>query len=266
MKYIITENKIQKFLSNILDSINIRVVTDGKEMVFPSGKYILQQPPRMWNEYIKQFGPIYVMKYNGVYYVVQYQTDRWMISDESGYIISENDFIESLGIRKFGINLEILIELKTKNELDYQNIRETKNSDIDVSILKEENDISNKLMKIVYKKGVLDATMLVGDYQRLLNMISPNEIPIEMKADAIKDYLERNSDGYGLGTHEIGLDPILWKETYDEIHQIEYLGNSGVIVQVWGGHNYSTDIGEYGISYEALPHEILNEILFMITS
>ena len=116
MKYIITESKIKEVLLSILNVIHIREITDGREMVFPSGKYILQQPPRMWNEYIKQFGPIYVMKYNGVYYVVQYQTDRWMISDESGYIISENDFIESLGLSKFGFNLTQLIKLKNKIE------------------------------------------------------------------------------------------------------------------------------------------------------
>jgi hypothetical protein len=162
--------------------------------------------------------------------------------------------------------MELLITDRNNVGNIFKGLTPVKVSTLEEKVIKEENERENKLMKIVYKKGVLDATMLVGDYQRLLNMISPNEIPIEMKADAIKDYLERNSDGYGLGTHEIGLDPILWKETYDEIHQIEYLGNSGVIVQVWGGHNYSTDIGEYGISYEALPHEILDDIIFTITS
>jgi hypothetical protein len=108
--------------------------------------------------------------------------------------------------------------------------------------------------------------MLVGGYSDLLKRIAPNEIPIEMKGEAIVGYLDQNSDGYGLGFSEIGIDPILWKETRDEIHQIEYLGRSGVIVQVWGGYNYDTDIGEYGIPYDALPHEILDEILTTITS
>ena len=132
--------------------------------------------------------------------------------------------------------------------------------------LKEENNSANKLTKFLYKKGVFEASQMVGSYSNLLKRIAPNEIPIEMKAEAIVDYLDSNSDGYGLGFGEIGIDPILWKETRDEIHQIEYLGRSGVIVQVWGGYNYDTDIGEYGIPYDALPHEILDEILQTIMS
>lgn len=132
--------------------------------------------------------------------------------------------------------------------------------------LKEENNRSDKLLNIVYRKGVLEATMLFGSYSDLLKRIAPNEIPIEMKAEAIVDYLDGNSDGFGLGFSEIGIDPILWKETVEEIHQIEYLGRSGVIVQVWGEPDYQTDVGEYGIPYEALPHEILDEILTTITS
>jgi hypothetical protein len=147
----------------------------------------------------------------------------------------------------------------------FKGLTPVKVSELNESILKEDEN-SNKLMEIIYKLGVYGATSLVGDYQTLLNMISPNEIPIEMKGDAIVYYLDRSSDGYGLGFSEIGIDPILWKETSDEIHQIEYLGNSGVIVQVWGGYKYDTNIGEYGIPYEALPHQILDEILMTVTS
>ena len=111
MKYIISENRIKEILSNILDNIHIRVVTDGREMVYPSGKSILGNPPHIWNDYIRILGPIYLMKYDENFYVVQYQTDGWMISDESGYNISENDFIESLGLEKFGFDIDQLINM-----------------------------------------------------------------------------------------------------------------------------------------------------------
>ncbi len=111
MKYIISENRIKEILSNILDSIHIRVITDGKEMIYPSGKEILGNPPHIWSDYIKMFGQVYLIKFNGNFYVVQYQEDRWMISDESGYIISENDFIESLGLEKFGFDIDQLINM-----------------------------------------------------------------------------------------------------------------------------------------------------------
>ena len=110
MKYIISENRIKEILSNILDNIHIRVITDGKEMIYPSGKNIMGNPPRIWNEYIRIFGPIYLIKFYG-WYVAQHQTDGWMISDESGYVISENDFIESLGLEKFGFDINQLINM-----------------------------------------------------------------------------------------------------------------------------------------------------------
>ena len=116
MKYIITESKIKEVLLSILNGIHIREITNGRDMVYPSGKEILGNPPMIWNKYIEAFGPLYIIKYGGNFYVVQYQTDRWMITDESGYTISENDFIESLGLSKFGFSLTQLIELKKKIE------------------------------------------------------------------------------------------------------------------------------------------------------
>lgn len=162
--------------------------------------------------------------------------------------------------------MELLITDRNNVGDIFKGLTPVKVSTLDEKVIKEENENANKLTKFVYKKGVFEASRMVGSYSNLLKRITPNEIPIEMKAEAIVDYLDHNSDGYGVGFGEIGIDPILWKETKDEIHQIEYLGRSGVIVQVWGGYNYDTDIGEYGIPYDALPHEILDEILSTITS
>jgi hypothetical protein len=111
MKYIISENRIKEILSNVLDNIHIRVITDGKDMIYPSGNSILGNPPMIWNKYIKEFGPLYIIKYGGVFYVAQYQKDGWMITDESGYNISENDFIESLGLENFGFDVDQLINM-----------------------------------------------------------------------------------------------------------------------------------------------------------
>ena len=112
MKYIITESKIQKLISSILDNIHIRVVTNGDEMTYPSGKYILSNPPRIWNEYIKHFGPIYVMKYDGLYYVVQYQTEGWMVvRGDDGRVLNEKYLIDLMGLSNFGFDLNQLIGL-----------------------------------------------------------------------------------------------------------------------------------------------------------
>ena len=111
MKYIITESKIKEVLLSILNGIHIREITDGRDMVYPSGKEILGNPPMIWNKYIEAFGPLYIIKYGGNFYVAQYQEDGWFISYESGYNISENDFIESLGLEKFGFDIDQLINM-----------------------------------------------------------------------------------------------------------------------------------------------------------
>jgi len=252
MKYILTENKLKDLLNSLLYNIRIRIVYDGKDMVYPNGKPIFNNSPQMWDRYLRHFNnPFIVIIHDGEYFVAQKQSgNEWLIQNDIQGLLNERQLIEILGLNKFGINLDSLIYLKMKNES--QNIQENKNQ--------------NNLTKFVYKKGVFEASQMVGSYSNLLKRIAPNEIPIEMKAEAIVDYLDSNSDGYGLGFGEIGIDPILWKETVEEIHQIEYLGRSGVIVQVWGEPDYQTDVGEYGIPYDALPHEILDEILTTIIS
>ena len=61
---------------------------------------------------------------------------------------------------------------------------------------------------------------------------------------------------------ELGIQPILWRETQDEIHQIEFFSDKRVTVQVWEGYNYDTDGGEYHLPYERLNKDELTLILY----
>ena len=61
---------------------------------------------------------------------------------------------------------------------------------------------------------------------------------------------------------ELGIEPILWRETQDEIHQIEFFSDKRVTVQVWEGYNYDTDGGEYHLQYERLNKDELTLILY----
>jgi hypothetical protein len=61
---------------------------------------------------------------------------------------------------------------------------------------------------------------------------------------------------------ELGIQPILWRETQDEIHQLEFFSKNKVTVQVWEGYNYDTDGGEYRVSYEMLNKDQLMLILY----
>jgi hypothetical protein len=111
MKFIISENRIKEMLSNILDNIHIRVVTDGKDMKYPSGKNILGNPSHLWNNYINEFGPIFLIKYDEKFYVAQYMTDGWLIVDEIGRGYSQEQFIDKLGLSHFGFDIYTLIDM-----------------------------------------------------------------------------------------------------------------------------------------------------------
>ena len=62
--------------------------------------------------------------------------------------------------------------------------------------------------------------------------------------------------------NELGIEPIIWRENRDEIHQIEYFSILGCLVQVWGGYNYNTDEGEYNIKYYSMNKDQLTLILY----
>ena len=68
--------------------------------------------------------------------------------------------------------------------------------------------------------------------------------------------------GGPMGYTELGIQPILWRETQDEIHQMEYFAGNRVIIQVWEGYNYDTDGGEYRVPYEMLNKDQLMLILY----
>jgi hypothetical protein len=61
---------------------------------------------------------------------------------------------------------------------------------------------------------------------------------------------------------ELGIEPILWREDENEIHQIEFFSDKRVTVQVWGGYNYDTDEGEYHLPYERLDKDQLMLIVY----
>ena len=68
--------------------------------------------------------------------------------------------------------------------------------------------------------------------------------------------------GGALQYNELGIEPILWRETQDEIHQIEFFSDKRVTVQVWEGYNYNTDGGQYYLQYERLNKDELTLILY----
>lgn len=62
--------------------------------------------------------------------------------------------------------------------------------------------------------------------------------------------------------NELGIQPILWRETRDEIHLLEYFSGTRAVVQVWEGYNYDTDGGEYQVFYHSMNKDQLMLILY----
>jgi len=117
--------------------------------------------------------------------------------------------------------------------------------------------------------------------EKLQNMTKAVGVIQMVKSIGLKDYFEK-VDGLDFMTedeiiktiqecvditgpmqyNELGIQPILWRENRDEIHQIEYFSGLGCVVQVWGGYNYNADEGEYNIKYYSMNKDQLTLILY----
>jgi hypothetical protein len=125
--------------------------------------------------------------------------------------------------------------------------------------------INKTIIKLIDTEGILKTIDVVGDYDTLKELLGDYEIPKQFKVDAIKGYID-NQTGGGIHLGEIDEEPIPYFENNDGYHQIEYLGPSRAIINVWGGYNGQTDKGEYGKRYEDLPEKSLDDIIEMISN
>jgi len=118
--------------------------------------------------------------------------------------------------------------------------------------------IKDKLIKLIDETGIVSAARYVGGYDELKRLLGDYEIPYDMKIDVIQELVSQ--DEYeGINLFDFG-GPISYKEDSEGIHQIEYLGRSKAIINIWGGYEFSMDKGEYGVYYENLPEKALNDI------
>ena len=118
--------------------------------------------------------------------------------------------------------------------------------------------IKDKMIKLIDETGVVSAARYVGGYDELKRLLGDYEIPYDMKIDVIQELVSQ--DEYeGINLFDFG-GPIFYKEGSEGIHQIEYLGRSRAIINIWGGYEFSMDKGEYGVYYENLSEKALNDI------
>jgi hypothetical protein len=125
------------------------------------------------------------------------------------------------------------------------------------------NNASKSIIDLIDREGIITASKFVSGYNNLKGLLGDYEIPKRLKIDAIKGYID-NQTGGGIHLGEIDEEPIPYFENKDGYHQIEYLGPSRAIINVWGGYNGQTDKGEYGKRYEDLPEKSLDDIIEML--
>jgi hypothetical protein len=123
--------------------------------------------------------------------------------------------------------------------------------------------INKTIIKLIDTEGIVNAIDIVGGYDILKELLGDYEIRTQLKINTIKKFID-NQTGGGIHLGEIDEEPIPYFENDDGYHQIEYLGPSRAIINVWGGYNGQTDKGEYGKRYEDLPEKSLDDIIEII--
>lgn len=158
------------------------------------------------------------------------------------------------------------------NEFPYQEIYDfltdaysekmTKAYDYMIDSIPDLNEsIKDDIIKILDSEGINTASQLVSGYDNLIKLLDGYEIPKETKIITIRDYLKPI-----LGVNLLGIDeqPIPYKETNSEYHEIGYIGNNFVGVERWGGNKNQTFNGEYEVRYEDLPEKTIDDILDIV--
>lgn len=123
--------------------------------------------------------------------------------------------------------------------------------------------LDDKIINLVNSVGIMSATSFVGGYEKLFKILDKYEVTNDMKIRLIKDYV---GDKDGVGLNNINMEDIMFKDDDNEQHVVIYLENNGVLVNIWSGHDYDTDSGEYILSYEELPDNVIDEIYSAVIS
>jgi hypothetical protein len=125
--------------------------------------------------------------------------------------------------------------------------------------MKTQEKLREKLRLMTNKIGLIQMVKSIG----LEELFEKTEGFDFLTEEELRKSIQECVDIVGpMGYTELGIEPILWRETRDEIHQIEYFSGNRVKVQVWEGYNYNTDGGEYHVKYEMLNKDQLMLILY----
>ena len=127
-----------------------------------------------------------------------------------------------------------------------------------INTLISEDKKGETIRNLIDKMGISDAIKLVGNYY----LIEPYLKEID-KVNYIKEKVSQICDEFGangFGLVEVDSAPIFYGEDEDELRQIEYLGRKQLYVDVYSSDTNS-NLGDFKVSYESLPGQILDELV-----
>jgi len=129
------------------------------------------------------------------------------------------------------------------------------------TLMSESKD--ERIKNMISSQGLYYVIKLMGGYENLLNHIDHEEITDDDKIVFIKKVVNKLSESYGgggLSTFETGMSPVIYGRDEYESKEIEYFGKERVTIDVYGGHNYDSHMGEFSRHYENLPTDVLDNV------
>ena len=118
----------------------------------------------------------------------------------------------------------------------------------------------NELVKQVNKEGLFSISKITGLHPNKILSIIGKSMSTDVMVDFIQDVIGETG---GFGLTEVGEDPIIYGSNKDEVREINFLGISSVIVDVYD-YDMTKHLGEFRKSYINLSDDIIKQIYNVI--
>ena len=128
MKILLSESQIKKVLKknfNLDLTGKIKMITSRKQLPYPFSEI----PIRIINNYLNNYGPMFLITFNDDKYLCQKMGEKWLIADENDREFTEFQFMKRLGIEVLGLPFDLIINeyfveeinesIKSKNNLEH---------------------------------------------------------------------------------------------------------------------------------------------------
>jgi hypothetical protein len=127
----------------------------------------------------------------------------------------------------------------------------------DITINESDDKHKNKLSNLIDKIGLLSTSQMTGIYpNKLISMVGESKLTNKVMINFIQDVMKEIG---GFGLIEYDEDPILYGSNENEVREINFLGMSSVIVDVYN-YDLTKHLGEFRVSYLNLTDDIIEKI------